>query len=34
MKAYKQYFPTVLFIIHVLYKVVQTFKSVDDILKL
>ena len=33
MKAYELYFPTVLFIIHVLYKVVQTFKSVDEILK-
>ena len=32
MKATEQYFPVILFI--VLYKVVQTFESVDDILKL
>ena len=31
MKATEQYFPVVLFI--VLYKVVKTFKSVDEILK-
>ena len=31
MKATKQYFPVVLFIM--LYKVVPTFKSVDEILK-
>ena len=31
MKATEQYFPVVLFIM--LYKVVQTFKSVDEILK-
>ena len=31
MKATKQYFPTVLFIM--LYKVVQPFESVDEILK-
>ena len=31
IKATKQYFPVVLFI--VLYKVVQTFESVDEILK-
>ena len=31
MKAIKQYFPVVLFIM--LYRVVQTFESVDEILK-
>ena len=31
MKAIKQYFPVVLFIM--LYKVVQTFEAVDEILK-
>ena len=31
MKATEQYFPVVLFIM--LYKVIQTFKSVDEILK-
>ena len=33
MKATEQYFPVVLFIIMMLYKVALTFESVDEILK-
>ena len=33
MKANEQYFPVVLFITCMLYKVVLTFESVDEILK-